>query len=121
MLSNMVDMALTAEEKEKRAQDFAPLAEGGPDYPYGLGICLDEVSLEKLGLEANCEIGDLIHLNAIGKVTGVNINSGESGHRCNINIQLMFIGVENESHEIEEETGEEAEPSLEKRGYLRYK
>lgn len=118
MFSNMVDMALTPEEKEEKAQAYTPCAVDEPNYPYGLSISLDETSLAKLGLDADCDIDDLIHMNIMGKVTGVSKNSTGSGDRKNVNIQIMYMGLENEAHENVEEADE---PSLEKHGYLRYK
>jgi hypothetical protein len=115
----MVDMALTPEDKEKNALACTPCGVDQPDYPYGLSISLDETSLAKLGLDADCEVGDLIHLNTIGKVTSISKNSSDSGSRSNVSIQLMYIGLENESHESADE--EPDEMPLEKHGYMRYK
>jgi len=118
MFNKLVDMALTAEEKEARASSYTPCGVEEQDYPYGLSICLDETSLAKLGLDADCSIDDLIHLNVMAKVTGVNKNSSASGEKANVNLQIIFMGLENESHEDVEE--ESDEPDLKKNGYLRY-
>jgi len=100
-LPAMVDMARTPEEKKEETKPLPDVAQV-PDYPWGLRICLTERELEKLGLEAECEVGDILHLNAFAKVTSVSISDSDSGKTCRIELVLTHIAAEDEDEEAEE-------------------
>lgn len=85
-----------------------------PTYPYGLCISLDHDALVKLGLSESPEIGDMIDVRALGKVTSCSISDGESGHSCRTEIQLMFLALENEEHE-DDDAEEAPKPARSKR------
>lgn len=86
-----------------------------PDYPYGLRICLTHKELEKLGLEADCDIGDMIDMRAFGCVTSVSMNKTDGGNtECRIEIQIEKLAIEDEA---EEETPAPAKIARHKRGY----
>ena len=75
-----------------------------PRFPYGLRICLTHKELEKLGLEADCEIGDMIHIKAMGRVTSKNESenedtSGAAEYNCRIEIQIESMALEDETLE----------------------
>ena len=91
----MVDMARTPEEMTKA---MMPAAIGGPSnqYPYGLCICLTHDELAKLGLSGDCEVGDMLHLHAMAKVTSVSSNASESAETCRIELQITDMEVEDE-------------------------
>lgn len=72
-----------------------------PRYPYGLRISLTHNELEKLGLDADCEVGDMIDMRAFGTVTSVSISDDSGGKSCRVEIQLEKLAVESE---LEEET-----------------
>lgn len=90
----MTDMAKTPEEMEEMQEgvEYAP-----PAYPYGLCISLTHEELDKLGLDDNCEVGDILHMVCMAKATSVNKN--ENG--CRIEMQIFDIEVlEDESAEF---------------------
>lgn len=67
-------------------------------YPGGLCISLTHIELEKLDLDDSCEVGDLLHMTCMGKVT--NITKGEG--TCRIEMQLIDIeALEDENQESE--------------------
>ena len=68
-------------------------------YPPGLCICLCEEELEKLGLEADCEVGDAIHINAMAFVTSVH----KSENNSRVELQIKYMAVEDEQSEVEDE------------------
>jgi hypothetical protein len=71
-----------------------------PRYPCGLKICLDQRQLAKLGLEPDCEIGDVIDMRAFARVTSVSMNETEhSGQECRIELQIEELALEDESQE----------------------
>lgn len=114
----MVDMARTPEDL---ARSLMPMAQPTPSaqYPYGLSISLTHDELAKLGLDANCEVGDMLHLFAMAKVTNVNSNASESSQSCRIELQITHLAVESEDEENEE--FDEAEDVQSKRASKRYR
>lgn len=96
MLPKFVSMALTA-KKDGESNDF--MNECAPIYPYGLTISLGDEQLSKLGLPAECEVGDLMHMHCIAKVISVSKNDTESGTRTNVALQITDIACENEDEE----------------------
>ena len=100
--SKLADMSLTPEE---RAENFGPaLADAkGPQYPYGLRICLTHDDLAKLGLNFDCDIGDLVDMRCFGTVTSISQNDGPDGPCGRVEIQIERIAIENELTESEED------------------
>ena len=78
--SKLVDMELDDEEKLDAAMPI-PMATK-PDYPYGLKICLTHQELEKLDLDADCNVGDMIDMRCFGEVTSIS----KDGDNCRIEI-----------------------------------
>lgn len=114
MLPKLQDMRRTDEEKQEATQ-ISPANIN--EYPYGLSICLTEGELEKLGLEGDCEVGDMLHLFALAKVTSVSKNDTGSGEKCRIELQITHLGTESEDQEDEEFSEEQ---DLQPHGYMRH-
>lgn len=71
-----------------------------PKWPYGLRICLTEKELEKLDLDADCSVGDIIDLRAFARVTSVSSNEMEGGKCCSrVELQIEEMSVESETAE----------------------
>jgi len=103
----MVDMAMDDDEK---AEAMSPSL-GTPKYPFGLSISLCEKELEKIGVDENdLEIGDMLHLHALAKVTSVSSQDLESGSHCRVELQICYMSGEDEEEENEE--NEEAEDNI---------
>ena len=102
-MKKMVDMALSPQETK---ESMAVPTMSGNRYPYGLSICLCNDEIEKLGLDDNVDVGDMLHLFAMGKVTSVSKNDTEEGARVRVEIQLTHLGVEDEDDEEMEEKNE---------------
>lgn len=94
--TKFADMELTDDEKFDAVMPM-PMPHK-PDYPYGLRITLCTPELEKLGVEADCDVGDTIDLRAFGVVTSVT----KDGENCRVEIQLQKIAVEDEDDEVED-------------------
>lgn len=103
----MKDMARTTEEKVEAMMPTVPA--DMPDYPYGLCISLTEAELEKLGLDDECEVGDMIHLFAMAQVTSVSKTQNDGGNCCRIELQVTHLGCEDEDTETAEEAAGEDE------------
>lgn len=105
----MIDMARTPEEKEESAEltmATMPSPDSMPTYPYGLCLSLGSDEMEKLGLDGDCQVGDLLHFTAMAKVTSVSMSDSEfSGPDCRIEMQIQQMGVpEDESTETPDPT-----------------
>lgn len=91
MMPRYVDMAITPQE---RANDYpSPVAQdsGQPIYPYGLSISFCQDEIDKLDLESECDIGDMVELNCIAKVTSVSKNDSTDGPKTRIELQIIAI------------------------------
>lgn len=95
MWSKLVDMEMTDDEKIDAIYPL-PMPQK-PDYPCGLRICLTDAELDKLGLDADCDNGDVIDLRALAVVTSV--YKGENSRR--VELQIQKLAVENEDEEDE--------------------
>lgn len=96
----MVDMRRTPAEKTEATQ----AVNDAPDYPYGLSISLGKDELEKLGLTGDeVEVGDMLHLHALAKVTSVSKHDNDStGPDCRIELQITNMVGESEDDENRE-------------------
>jgi len=93
----MVDMEMDDEDSLDAIMPYSMADK--PRYPYGLQICLCEKELDKLGLEPDCQIGDVIDLRCFAVVTSVSMNSSESGDHCRVELQIQKMALENEMDE----------------------
>ena len=66
-----------------------------PDVPSGLCLRITDRELEKLGLDDDVEVGDLLHLRIMVQATSV--HKTEAG--CTIEAAIIAGVVEDESHE----------------------
>lgn len=106
--AKMIDMAKTPEQVNKEVTSMASpapmstqaIADNVPKYPYGLCITLESEQLEKLGIDGDCEVGDMIHLCAMAKVTSINSREKEGGdNELRIELQITHLASENEDEE----------------------
>lgn len=79
----MVDMSIDMEKREEEAEE-----QSEPVYPYGLCICLTHEELEKLELTDDCQVGDLLHMLCMARVTSV--SKSENATR----IEMQIIDIE---------------------------
>lgn len=80
--SAMVDLAKDPQEVKEEVAEMtsqpSPAAMRVPVYPYGMCLSMNEDVLEKLDLDGDLpEVGDMIHVVAMGKVTSVSQNEQE--------------------------------------------
>lgn len=94
--SKLVDMEL---EDEDKLDACCPIPCDKPDYPYGLRICLTHKEIEKLGLDHDCETGDMIDFRAFAVVTSVSLNENNGKHDCRIELQIQKMACEDEMKE----------------------
>ena len=100
---SLTDMKITkADEKAEKAKRDKNMKSRGPSldssggYPHGLGVRLDDLSLNKLGLDALPKVGKKYTLTATVVVTEAraNLRNGEQVDRhVSFQIQKMDLGA----------------------------
>lgn len=102
MFSKLVDMRKTPADKAEEVMEMtsAPSPDMIADYPYGLCLCLTHEELEKLDLDTDVEVGDMIDLRAFAKVTSV--SKRDVGGQEDIRVELQITNLAVESEDTEE-------------------
>jgi hypothetical protein len=96
----MVSMERTDEEKhDARREMFSSPIDDMPDVPPGLCICLTESELSKLDLDDDVEVGDMLHMFAMAKVTSVSKHDTGSGPKCRVELSITDMEIEDEDDE----------------------
>lgn len=122
MAKVMHDMELNDETAFEMALP-AGIAEK-PRYPWGLRISLEDEQLKALGLDcADCNVGGIVHLHALGKITSVTQNDTSEGAKARVEIQITSMccieSEDEENREAEAEMGGEPLSSRRKKLYDR--
>jgi hypothetical protein len=123
MLS-MKDMARSPEDLKKDRDIPMPVAAKaiGPAYPWGLSLCLNDESLDKLGIDGDLpDVGDVIHIAALCRVTCASEteNATEDGGKetCRrIELQVTHMAAEDEDRETESRGKRWYQPEAEPNG-----
>ena len=81
------------------AEDQSEMLGKGPqdEYPYGLRICLDDDSMEKLGLSGTFEIGKKLRLNAVVEVVSSSKRETDEGPEFNMDLQIVEMELNSEN------------------------
>lgn len=79
----MTNMAMTAEEAKEYGGPCVAAGDApeGPKYPYGLQLCLNDGSLEKLGITELPKVGTELLVMAKVRVTGVRSSEQQGGDK----------------------------------------
>ena len=77
----------------------SPISDGMSDVPPGLCICLTERELEKLDRDSDLEVGDLVHLFAMAKVTSISKSDSGDGEKCRVEMGIIALAAESENDE----------------------
>ena len=89
-----------------------------PYYPYGLNVCLCDEELTKLGIDpSTMQVGGVVHLHSLAKVTSVSINDDEGGKSVRVELCLEQIALESEDDENKE--ADRAKPATRRLKYGR--
>ena len=99
----MIDMKLTPKEvKEEKAEakQYDP-----PPYPWGLCIRLEKDELDKLKLAKLPNVGDEVHIVAVGRVTGVSSSMRDQADEDKtVSIQITMLELSDEGAEDGDES-----------------
>jgi len=91
-------MRITKEEKKKREKGYeVPMTE--ESYPYGLLFSLDEMSIQKLGINDLPKVGKELMLIAKVEVTTVSNTESESGQNRRIGLQITELELNEKKNE----------------------
>lgn len=107
MSIKLVDMRKTAADKAEEYSTMPMTLGAVNEYPYGLSLCLEDETLEKLNVDhADWSVGDIFDLRAMARVTSVSENETESGEKKRVELQIIMLGAESESAEGDEDEGD---------------
>jgi hypothetical protein len=96
-------MELTKKESGGGIECAPSTKDGGPRYPYGLEISLDETVLAKLGIELP-EVGSYVRIRADACVTSVSSNQHKDNKpNRNVRVQIERLAVDPSEDESMEE------------------
>lgn len=102
VLPEFVNLAKTPEQIEE--SHSSPVSDYAvPIYPYGTCICLETEQLDRLQLAEDPEVGDLIHFQAIGRVTSAGSNETDKGVKRRVEIQVTDIALEDDMEDPDED------------------
>lgn len=87
----LIDMKLTPAEAKDADLCCAPSDDGGPKYPYGLSINLDDETLAKLGITTLPAVGAVMQLTASVEVTSTSQYERQDEKEININLQITAM------------------------------
>ena len=96
----MVDMAKERPEELEELEEMQEATQP-PAYPHGLSICLTHEELARLDMTPDLDVGDVLHMVAMARITSV--SKGEN-NTCRMELQIIDIEMlENETLEYVEE------------------
>jgi hypothetical protein len=84
----MISMKLTPAEAKSETMLGDPDDSDLPEYPYGLTVCLDKDSLDKLGITDLPPVGTRMQLTALVEVCSVSQYQNQSGTDSNLSLQI---------------------------------
>lgn len=91
-MATLINMENTAAEAKEQV---SPVADGGPKYPWGLNICLNDDSLEKLGVTSLPAVGTEVTIVAKATVASTSENATEgNGTRSSMDLQITDMQLD---------------------------
>jgi hypothetical protein len=82
----LTSMKLSADEAKE--MDSCVPTDGGPAYPYGLAIYLNDEVLKKLGMSTMPDVGTKLTLQAVVEVTGNSQRQTQEGKTVCMDLQI---------------------------------
>lgn len=92
----MISMKLTPAEAKSETMLCDPDdTDDLPRYPYGLTVCLDDETLEKLGITQLPAVGTVMQLTALAEVCSVSQYENQTGSDNNLSLQITDMELAN--------------------------
>lgn len=95
----MISMKLTPAEAKSETMLGDPEPSDLPEYPYGLTVCLDKDSLDKLGITELPPVGTRMQLTTLVEVCSVSQYQNQSGTDSNLSLQITDMELANGNSE----------------------
>lgn len=94
MKSKMIDLKMTEKQAKKNYGLASPSKADMPKYPYGTSLSFNKEQIEKIDALQGAKVGDMLHVNGMGKVVSVSQrdHGRGSGHR-DVEIQIQKIEI----------------------------
>ena len=89
--SGLVHLGHTAAEQRARDTPRAVPSTSEDSYPYGLGVSLENGSMQKLGITHPPAAGSTVHATVKMHVDSVSKSTGKSGHAMGLTITHMKL------------------------------
>lgn len=102
----VVSLELDKSDREQETVEAKEMER--PLYPYGTSLYLDEKALAKLGITEMPDVGTVVLIQAVAKVTGTSEREYEGGSHKTLDVQITEMGLEE---------GEEAPEPEEKQSF----
>lgn len=96
-MAKLTPMARTAQEKAEIVKQSDPATtDSVSEYPWGLSLCLNEDSLEKLGVTDLPKPGTEVTIMAKARVTGVRMSADEGDNidRQGVDLQITDMSFD---------------------------
>ena len=93
---NLTDMKLSPAEAKEMDCSAGCLGgdDGGPKYPWGLILSLDDDTLRKLGVSELPKVGQQMHLMAVVEVCTTSQHANQDGTDKCVSLQITQLGLE---------------------------
>jgi len=86
--------------KKEKSEGMDMSVPSNSDYPYGLKICIDYESMEKLGIKELPAVGATMKIQAVVEVCGISMHETKD-HECkSIDLQIVEMGVEGKKVDV---------------------
>ncbi|MDG9966938.1 hypothetical protein N7638_02730 [Achromobacter mucicolens] len=100
---NLTDMKLSPDEaKEMDCCVGGESSDGGPKYPWGLTVSLDDATLRKLGMSELPQVGAQLRLMAVVEVCSTSQHANQDGTDKCVSLQITQMGLEGEGPQAAE-------------------
>lgn len=91
-MSSLINMENTPQEAQQMVN---PSADAAPKYPWGLNICLNNDSLDKLGVKALPAVGTEVTIVAKATVAATRENATEGeGSQSSMDLQITDMQID---------------------------
>lgn len=94
---NLTDMKLSLDEAKEMDSCIGGSADGGPKYPWGLTVSLDDATLRKLGMSDLPNVGAQMRLMAVVEVCSTSQHANQDGTDKCVSLQITQMGLEGEA------------------------
>lgn len=86
---------------EAKEIDCCSPSDGGPAYPYGLSLYLNDETLTKLGMADLPDVGSKLQLTAIVEVTSNSQRQTQDGKTVNMDLQITDMELASEAKPVD--------------------